>query len=71
MLGSGFNEMAGTIQVQEARAEQLYAELEAKDALRRQLLGRLIDGPRRGAPLPRPRAPRRAGPAADGPEPHI
>jgi signal transduction histidine kinase len=42
LLGSGFNEMAETIQTQETRAEQLYAELEAKDALRRQLLGRLI-----------------------------
>jgi signal transduction histidine kinase len=41
LLGSGFNEMAETIQAQETRAEQLYAELEAKDALRRQLLGRL------------------------------
>jgi signal transduction histidine kinase len=41
LLGGGFNEMAETIQAQEARAEQLYAELEAKDALRRQLLGRL------------------------------
>lgn len=42
LLSTGFNEMAGTIQVQETRAEQLYAELEAKDAVRRQLLGRLI-----------------------------
>ena len=42
LLGSGFNEMAETIQTQETRAEQLYAELEAKDAVRRQLLGRLI-----------------------------
>ena len=41
LLGDGFNEMADTIQAQEARAEQLFAELEAKDALHRQLLGRL------------------------------
>lgn len=41
LLGGGFNDMAETIQTQEARAEQLYAELEAKDELRRQLLGRL------------------------------
>jgi signal transduction histidine kinase len=41
MLGGGFNEMAGTIQAQEVCAEQLYAELEARDAVRRQLLGRL------------------------------
>lgn len=41
LLGGGFNEMAETIQAQETRAEQLYAELEAKDTLRRQLLGRL------------------------------
>ncbi len=33
--------MAETIQAHETRAEQLYAELEAKDVLRRQLLGRL------------------------------
>jgi len=41
LLGDGFNEMAETIQVQQAKAGQLYSELEAKDALRRQLLGRL------------------------------
>ena len=41
MLGSGFNEMATTIQTQEVGAEHLYAELEARDAVRRQLLGRL------------------------------
>ncbi len=41
LLGAGFNEMAGTIQEQAVRAEQLYAELEARDAVRRQLLGRL------------------------------
>ena len=43
MLSSGFNAMAETIQVQQASAEQLYAELEAKDELRRQLLARLIE----------------------------
>lgn len=41
LLSAGFNEMAETIQAQETRAEQLYAELETRDALRRQLLGRL------------------------------
>jgi signal transduction histidine kinase len=41
LLSAGFNDMAGIIQAQETRAEHLYAELEAKDALRRQLLGRL------------------------------
>jgi signal transduction histidine kinase len=41
LLGGGFNDMAETIQAQETRAEQLYAELETRDALRRQLLGRL------------------------------
>jgi len=41
MRGGGFNEMASTIQAHELRAEQLYAELEARDAVRRQLLGRL------------------------------
>ncbi|MGE5602539.1 MAG: ATP-binding protein [Nitrososphaerales archaeon] len=43
MLSSGFNVMAETIQAQEASAEQLYAELEARDALRRQLLGKVIE----------------------------
>ena len=38
MLGSGFNKMASTIQAQEVGAEHLYAELEARDAVRRQLL---------------------------------
>ena len=41
LLAGVFNEMADTIQVQEAEAKQLYAELEAKDAVRRQLLVRL------------------------------
>lgn len=41
LLSAGFNEMAETIQAQEMKAEQLYAELETRDALRRQLLGRL------------------------------
>jgi len=41
LLGSGFNDMAETIQAQEAQAEQLYAALAARDTLRRQLLGRL------------------------------
>ena len=47
LLAGGFNEMAGTIQAQEVRAEQLYAELEARDAVRRQLLGRLTTPTRR------------------------
>lgn len=42
LLASIFNEMADTIQAQEAEAKQLYAELETKDAVRRQLLDRLI-----------------------------
>ncbi|MDK0748905.1 HAMP domain-containing protein, partial [Clostridium perfringens] len=42
MLSAGFNAMAETIQRQEASAVQLYRELEAKDELRRQLLGKLI-----------------------------
>lgn len=42
LLGGIFNEMADTIQTQEAEAHQLYTELESKDAVRRQLLGRLI-----------------------------
>ncbi|HEX9117401.1 MAG TPA: histidine kinase, partial [Anaerolineae bacterium] len=41
MLAAGFNTMAGTIEAQAARAEQLYEELETKDALRSQLLHRL------------------------------
>jgi signal transduction histidine kinase len=41
LLGAGFNEMAATIEAQEATAGQLYAELESRDALRRQLLDRI------------------------------
>ena len=41
LLGGMFNEMAETIQAQEQGAERLYAELAAKDSVRRQLLDRL------------------------------
>jgi signal transduction histidine kinase len=43
VLAGVFNEMADTIQSQEEEANQLYAELESKDADRRRLLARLID----------------------------
>jgi signal transduction histidine kinase len=42
LLASVFNEMADTIQIQEAKAKQLYTKLETKDTVRRQLLARLI-----------------------------
>ncbi|MFQ5593742.1 MAG: histidine kinase [Anaerolineae bacterium] len=42
LLADVFDEMADTIQEQEAEASQLYMELKAKDAVRRQLLARLI-----------------------------
>lgn len=42
LLAGVFNEMADTIQAQEAEAKQLYTELEAKDTVRRQLLAKLI-----------------------------
>jgi len=42
LLAGVFNEMADTIQAGETEAEQLYTKLEAKDAVRRQLLARLI-----------------------------
>ncbi len=42
LLGHIFNEMADTIQTQEAEASQLYMELKHKDEIRRQLLARLI-----------------------------
>ncbi len=42
LLADVFNEMADTIQMQEAEAAQLYTELKAKDAVRQQLLARLI-----------------------------
>jgi signal transduction histidine kinase len=41
-LADVFNEMADTIQTQEAEASQLYTELKDKDEVRRQLLARLI-----------------------------
>ena len=43
LLADVFNEMADTIQTHEAEASRLYAELQAKDAVRRQLLARLIN----------------------------
>jgi signal transduction histidine kinase len=43
LLASVFNEMADTIQTQEAEADKLYHELEARDTIRRQLLARLIN----------------------------
>lgn len=43
LLAAGLNEMAATIQAQETTAGRLYAELEARDALRRQLLSRITD----------------------------
>jgi signal transduction histidine kinase len=43
LLAGVFNEMADTIQFQDAEANKLYAELEGKDADRRRLLARLID----------------------------
>lgn len=42
LLAKVFNEMADTIQVREAEAGQLYAELKDKDEVRRRLLARLI-----------------------------
>ncbi len=42
LLASVFNEMADTIQVQEAEAKQLYTKLKTKDTVRRQLLTKLI-----------------------------
>jgi signal transduction histidine kinase len=42
LLADVFNEMADTIQAQEAEASQLYTELKDKDEVRRQLLARLI-----------------------------
>jgi signal transduction histidine kinase len=42
LLAGVFNEMADTIQAKEAEAGQLYTELEARDAARRQLLAKLI-----------------------------
>lgn len=42
LLAGVFNEMADTIQVQEAEANRLYTELEAKDTVRRQLLAKII-----------------------------
>lgn len=41
ILANVFNEMADTIQVQETTASQLYQEIQAKEAIRRQLLDRL------------------------------
>lgn len=42
LLTDVFNDMADTIQAQEAEASRLYAELQDKDATRRRLLARLI-----------------------------
>jgi len=42
LLADVFNEMADTIQAQEAEADRLYTELKDKDEIRRQLLVRLI-----------------------------
>jgi signal transduction histidine kinase len=42
LLADVFDEMADTIQTQEAEASRLYTELKARDAVRRQLLARLI-----------------------------
>jgi signal transduction histidine kinase len=42
LLANVFNDMADTIQTQDAEAERLYRELAAKDTVRRQLLARLI-----------------------------
>jgi signal transduction histidine kinase len=42
LLADVFNEMAGTIQAQEAEASRLYTELKDKDEVRRQLLAKLI-----------------------------
>jgi signal transduction histidine kinase len=42
LLADVFNEMADTIQAQEAEATRLYTELKGKDEVRRQLLARLI-----------------------------
>ena len=42
VLGEGFNQMADTLQAQEARARQLYAELKEQEASRRRLLARLM-----------------------------
>ncbi|MFQ5340118.1 MAG: histidine kinase [Anaerolineae bacterium] len=42
LLADVFDEMADTIQTQESEASRLYTELKAKDAVRRQLLARLI-----------------------------
>jgi signal transduction histidine kinase len=42
LLADVFNEMADTIQTQEAEASRLYMELKDKDDVRRQLLARLI-----------------------------
>lgn len=42
LLANVFNEMADTIQEQEAEANRLYGELQTQDAVRRQLLARLI-----------------------------
>jgi signal transduction histidine kinase len=42
LLADVFNEMADTIQAQEAEASQLYTELKDKDEVRRQLLAKLI-----------------------------
>ncbi len=42
LLANVFNEMADTIQEQESEADRLYKELQAQDAVRRQLLARLI-----------------------------
>ena len=41
LLADVFNEMADTIQAQEAHTDQLYTELKARDDVRRQLLARL------------------------------
>jgi signal transduction histidine kinase len=43
LLADVFNEMADTIQAQEAEASQLYTELKDKDEVRHQLLARLIN----------------------------
>ncbi|MBI3959543.1 MAG: sensor histidine kinase, partial [Chloroflexi bacterium] len=42
LLADVYNKMADTIQTQEAEAQQLYSELAAGDAVRRQLTGKLI-----------------------------